>query len=80
MNTNRFLNLTPHAIHLCDIAGEIIATFPPSGQVARCDQSQTKIPDLDGVPVVSPSIRGEADLGFTTVRQRSGAAPPARPA
>jgi hypothetical protein len=28
-------NLTPHAISLADAAGEIVATIPPSGVVAR---------------------------------------------
>ena len=66
MNTDRFLNLTPHAIHLCDIAGQIIATFPPSGKVARCIQSpQSDMQDLEGFPVVTPPSYGAVDLGYT---------------
>lgn len=31
----RLVNLTPHAVSMANAAGEIIATIPPSGTVAR---------------------------------------------
>ena len=35
----KIVNLTPHAIVLMDEEGSVIATFPPSGQVARVNTS-----------------------------------------
>jgi hypothetical protein len=67
MNTDRFLNLTPHAIHVCNADGHVVATFPPSGKVARCIQSpQTDMPDLEGFPVASAPSYGAVDLGYTS--------------
>jgi len=31
----KFMNLTPHAVTVCDPTGAVIATIPPSGQLAR---------------------------------------------
>jgi hypothetical protein len=45
------INLTPHEINLADEAGNVIATFPPSGQVARVAASQVVARKLVGRPV-----------------------------
>ncbi len=34
----RLINLTPHEITLVGSEGEVIASLPPSGQVARCKE------------------------------------------
>jgi hypothetical protein len=47
----RLINLTSHMISLANAAGEIIATFLPSGVVARCTASSEVVQVLDlGVP------------------------------
>lgn len=45
------VNLTPHPISLADAAGEISATFPPSGEVARISTSQEVVMQLSGAEV-----------------------------
>ena len=40
------INLTPHALVVCG------REFPPSGQIARCNQVETAAGDLDGIPLV----------------------------
>lgn len=51
-----FVNLTPHAINIADAAGDIIKTFPASGDVARCGPpaAQPALP-VDGIPLVQVS-------------------------
>ena len=42
MNENNFVNLTPHEINMYDPSGEsLIATFPPSGVVARVNEESS---------------------------------------
>ena len=45
------INLCPHAINIVDAAGNSIADFPPSGQVARCEQTATGDGTINGIPV-----------------------------
>jgi hypothetical protein len=45
------INLTPHAINLADDSGNVIATFQPSGNVARVATSQVVVRELAGRPV-----------------------------
>ncbi len=47
----KIVNLTPHAIVLMDEEGSVIATFPPSGQVARVNTSVEVVGSLHGAPV-----------------------------
>jgi len=46
------INLTPHAINVMDKEGNVIASFPPSGTVARAATITEQLADLDGVPVL----------------------------
>jgi hypothetical protein len=45
------VNMTPHAISLADEAGEVVATFAPSGQVVRMATSQEVVGELFGRPL-----------------------------
>lgn len=44
-----FVNLTSHAVTVC--CGESSRTFELSGQLARCQQSEQVIRQLDGLPI-----------------------------
>lgn len=46
------INLTPHDIQVCSNEGEVIETFPPSGQIARLSSMETEEEPLKGYPVV----------------------------
>jgi len=52
------VNLTPHAISLANEAGEIIATFPPSGEVARLTTDSVEVGSLLGAPI-KKTVYGE---------------------
>ena len=43
----RLINLTPHEITVVGEDGEPIATFPPSGKVARVQQNAEKIKEVE---------------------------------
>jgi hypothetical protein len=45
------INLTPHAVSLADADGNVIATFPPSGQVARVATTTEVVGELMGRPI-----------------------------
>jgi hypothetical protein len=45
------VNLTPHAVSLADADGNVIATFPPSGQVARVATTTEVVGELMGRPI-----------------------------
>ncbi len=47
------INLTPHAIHLLDASDVIVATFEPSGTVARVMEETSVIGQVvvNGIPV-----------------------------
>jgi len=51
-------NLTPHAISLADVEGNVIATFPPSGEVARVTTKTEETGRLMGSPI-NRTIFGE---------------------
>lgn len=51
----QILNLTPHDIHIVDDAGNVIHTFPASGQVVRLNISTVSV-DNDGIPTVKRSV------------------------
>lgn len=42
------LNLTPHAISVADVDGNIVVTYPPSGVAARLAISQEVVGELGG--------------------------------
>lgn len=44
-------NYTPHAITVVDKDHETIATFPPSGEVARVAVTRACVDVIDGIPV-----------------------------
>lgn len=48
------INLTPHAISTADADGNIVATYPPSGVVARCapPKAVDTVVKIDGISVV----------------------------
>ncbi len=52
----KFVNLTPHAVTLCDSAGSVFATIPPSGDLARVK--------------TLPRIVGSVDINGTSVPVR----------
>jgi hypothetical protein len=45
------INLTPHAISVANSEGDVVMTFPPSGNVARVATSQEVVWELVGRPV-----------------------------
>lgn len=52
MKQVQVLNLTPHSIEVISCDGTVTATFPPSGQVARCAMEFGDEAELfPGVPV-----------------------------
>ena len=51
----QILNLTPHDIHIVDDAGNVIHTFPKSGQVIRLNISTVSV-DNGGIPTVKREV------------------------
>lgn len=47
-----FVNLTPHAIHICGADNAIVRTIPASGQQARCAITTTPVGEVDGIQLV----------------------------
>jgi len=45
------INLTPHEVKIFDDQNNIIATFPPSGQVARVSVKRQKVGEVNGIPI-----------------------------
>ena len=60
MIDDKIVNLTPHAITLVGEDGSVIATFPPSGVVARVATSTEVVGSLMGAPV-KHTIFGEVE-------------------
>ena len=48
-----FVNLTPHAITICDGVGEIVISIEPSGSVLRAQEIVDDGGSIDGVSVVN---------------------------
>lgn len=48
----KVINLTPHAVNICDDNGNIINTYFCSGKVARVDHGWETIDYVDGIPLV----------------------------
>lgn len=47
----QIVNLTPHAISTADQDGNILATYDPSGSLARCAVSSEMVATVDGVAI-----------------------------
>jgi len=56
----KIINLTPHEVTVVGSNGEVLAKFPPSGQVARCAVSRTAVGNINGIPV-SKSVMGKIE-------------------
>lgn len=52
------VNLTPHAINICDESGTVYRTVEPSGTLARVSTRTETIGDIDGIPVTT-TVFGE---------------------
>ena len=48
----KIINLTPHSVSVCDAAGLVLVTLPPSGQVARVSVTTSPAGDVNGLPLV----------------------------
>lgn len=53
--TVALVNLTPHALHVHDLNGNV-TTFPPSGTVARCAATTTQVGEANGFPLFSTTF------------------------
>lgn len=55
-----FINLTPHTINLVTDAG--VKVIPASGTIARVEQTNTLVKEVDGIPVVQSHWGALLDL------------------
>ena len=56
----KITNLTPHEVTLVDDNGNIIATFPPSGIVARVSVKTIRVATINNIPISASSF-GEVE-------------------
>lgn len=49
-------NLTPHAVNLLDGSDQLVATFEPSGIIARAAQTDRKVGEVEVAPGVSVDV------------------------
>jgi hypothetical protein len=56
----KITNLTPHEVTLVDDNGNIIATFPPSGIVARVSVKTIRVATINNIPISTSSF-GEVE-------------------
>lgn len=47
----KFINMTPHAINVVSSAGEAVANFATSGEIARLTVTREKVAEFEGVEV-----------------------------
>jgi len=47
----RVINLTPHNINVVGEDGQVVQTFPASGDLARCQVSREQVGEINGIPV-----------------------------
>ena len=52
----KITNLTPHEVTLVDDNGNIIATFPPSGVIARVSVKTIRVATINDIPVSTSSF------------------------
>ena len=58
----KVVNLTPHEVKVLDENGNVVATFPPSGQIARVKTSREKVGEINGIPVFKTVFGKVEDL------------------
>lgn len=56
----KFVNLTPHEITLVDNNDKVIATFPPSGNIARVSAKTIRVASINHIPISATSY-GEVE-------------------
>lgn len=56
------INLTPHPVNVVGEGGEVVATFPPSGQVLRLPEVTEAAGAVCGVPLVIKRLDAAASL------------------
>lgn len=47
----KVVNLTPHDINIIGNDGQVLQTFPASGDLARCQVSREQVGEVNGIPV-----------------------------
>ena len=47
----KIVNLTPHDVNIIGEIGEVVQTFPASGELARCSVSREQVDVINGIPV-----------------------------
>lgn len=58
----KILNLTPHAVNIMAEDGTVVATFEPTGTVARASQSAEHVGEVNGIEIVSMKFGSTVDL------------------
>lgn len=58
MNIN-IINLTPHEVNVRFLGSEELCSFPPSGQVARCQASTQTVGTINGLFGLTRTVYGE---------------------
>lgn len=56
-----FKNLTPHSVNIVDGEGNVVATFEPSGEIARVATTAEVVENINGVPIYRVEM-GETNL------------------
>ena len=56
----RFVNLTPHEITLFGDNDKVLATFPPSGNIARVSAKTIRVASINHIPISTTSY-GEVE-------------------
>lgn len=62
----KIINLTPHQINVVKPDGTLIASFPPSGQVARVTAKVTPAGAVDNIPLFKIMFGDPVDLPAPT--------------
>lgn len=65
-----FVNLTPHAVNLCNDQGQVIITFLPSGSILRLQSTPQKECKFESIPSEIPLVECQQ---FTDVLMDTGA-------
>ena len=54
--------MTPHSINLKDAEGELIRSYPPSGETIRLETHSKKVAYINGAAVYRKTFSAEAEL------------------
>jgi hypothetical protein len=61
-----FVNLTPHAVGICDADGNVVLTITPSGVTARAKQTEVSVGNAEflgtNIPLIAVSFGDPEDL------------------